>query len=79
MKDRCARFLGLVSMLAASFAPFLPAQTVGRHTGQDVKIIDLVSHPDPMVLEQPHGKRSFMATLFVLRGGGLRTYSGFLE
>jgi hypothetical protein len=38
--------LGRIGMLAGVVVPFLAAQTVGRHAGEDVRTLDLLSHPE---------------------------------
>lgn len=41
-----ACFLGSIGMLAGIVIPFLVAQTAGRHAGEDVRTIDLLSYPE---------------------------------
>src|SRR6185437_1458740 len=47
---RRACFLGRIGMIAGIVGPFLMAQTGGRHAGEDVRTIDLPTHPDSKVL-----------------------------
>src|SRR4051812_41481300 len=65
-KRRC--FLGLIGMLAGLFVPFLAAQTAGRHAGQDVKIFDLIAHPDSLPLSA--ARRAFLQGDIVRIVGG---------
>jgi hypothetical protein len=50
MRGKHACFLGRIAMIAGIVIPFLAAQTARRHAGDDVRTIDLPTHPDSMVL-----------------------------
>ena len=50
MTRKHACFLGRIGMIAGIVIPFLAAQTAGRHTGEDVRTLDLLSHPESKVL-----------------------------
>src|SRR6185437_6045303 len=50
MTGRHACFLGRIAMIAGIVVPLLAAQTAGRHAGDDVRTIDLPTHPDSKVL-----------------------------